>query len=574
VIHISPKPSHIVCNCQAKTKGNAALQSGKPSQAIEHYSEAIRLDGTNHVYYSNRSAAYLQQKNASQALEDAEACLGLKPDFPKGYSRKGAALHALKRYNDSMAAYQEGLEKFPNDAGLKNGLDAVLRENERPAAGTGAAGGNGGGLFSPAMMAQMALDPNLRPYLKDPEIMSKIKLIQANPSLLASMVQDPKMMEFLTRLMGGREEEFDEQPAPAPAPKKKKEPEPEPMQEEADEDEADWTPQELQAKEKKKKALALKSEGNDLYKAKMFSQAIEKYQEAIDLDPTNMTFVSNQAAVLFTQKEYEKCVEKSMEAIEVGKAGRAPFEERAKAYTRAARAYQKLGDLDNAIDMCNQAQLESYDKDTQRLLKTMELERKKQAAAAYLDDAKADEAKQRGNEFFRAQEWVEAVREYEEAVKRAPKSASIRNNLAAALCKILDFNGAKRHIEVALELDPKYVKAWVRKGDIEVLMKENHKAMSSYKKGLELDPDNKACKLGLNKVSSMVGQAQTEDEKQERAAHAMADPEIQAILQDPVMRQVLQDFQDNPKAAQKAMMDPGVRGKMEKLIASGIVQTA
>ena len=28
---------------------------------------------------------------------------------------------------------------------------------------------------------------------------------------------------------------------------------------------------------------------------------------------------------------------------------------------------------------------------------------------------------------------------------------------------------------------------------------------------------------------------------------AMADPEIQTILTDPVMRQVLQDMQDNPK---------------------------
>ena len=30
----------------------------------------------------------------------------------------------------------------------------------------------------------------------------------------------------------------------------------------------------------------------------------------------------------------------------------------------------------------------------------------------------------------------------------------------------------------------------------------------------------------------------------------MADPEIQTILMDPVMRQVLNDFQNDPKAAQ------------------------
>lgn len=33
----------------------------------------------------------------------------------------------------------------------------------------------------------------------------------------------------------------------------------------------------------------------------------------------------------------------------------------------------------------------------------------------------------------------------------------------------------------ALALDPKYVKAWAKKGDIEFFMKEYHKALDSYK---------------------------------------------------------------------------------------------
>jgi len=207
----------------------------------------------------------------------------------------------------------------------------------------------------------------------------------------------------------------------------------------------------------------------------------------------------------------------------------------------------------------------------------MELEKKQKDALDYQDDDKAEEAKQLGNTHFRNKEYGEAVKAYEDAVKRAPKNATIRNNLAAALCKIMDFNGAKREIEVALDLDPKYVKAWSRKADIEVLMKENHKALESYKKGLELDPTNAACKEGLRKVTTMInyGSANmSEEERKERAAHAMADPEIQSILQDPVIQQILRDFQENPNAANQAMMDPTVRAKIEKLIASGILQTA
>ena len=161
-------------------------------------------------------------------------------------------------------------------------------------------------------------------------------------------------------------------------------------------------------------------------------------------------------------------------------------------------------------------------------------------------------------------------------MKRAPKNAAIRNNLAAALCKIMDFNGAKTQIEKAIELDSKYVKAWVRKGDIEMAFKEYHKAMDSYKMALELDPDNTQAKEGLRKVTMEINYGRskmTDEQKKEQAAHAMADPEIQAISSDPVMQQLLRDFQENPTAAQQAMSDPGMRAKMEKLIASGIIET-
>lgn len=262
--------------------------------------------------------------------------------------------------------------------------------------------------------------------------------------------------------------------------------------------------------------------------------------------------------------------------MEVGQANRAPFEDRAKALTRCAKAYQKKGDLATAIEFCKKSQLEAFDKATVRLMKTMELEKRKADTLAYQDDGKAEEAKQEGNTHFRNKEFGKAVIAYEEAVKRAPKNAAIRNNLAAALCKVMDFNGAKRAIEVALDIDEKYTKAWARKGDIEVLMKENHKAMESYKKGLGIDPTNAACREGLRKVTAMVnyGQANmTEEERKERAAHAMADPEIQGILQDPVINQVLRDFNENPNAANQAMADPTVRAKIEKLIAGGIIQT-
>lgn len=386
------------------------------------------------------------------------------------------------------------------------------------------------------------------------------------------------MMQVFAVLMGQDEEE-EEAAAPAPAPPKKKEEKKEPEPMEVEEKEEDWShlsPEERKVKEQQKAAVQKKVEGNELYKAKKFEEALAAYDAAIELDPANMTFLSNKAAVYFTTKQYDECIDTCMKAVEVGKANRAPFEDRAKALTRAGKAYQKKGDRGKAIEMFQAAQLEHFDKATQRLLKTMELEKKKADAAAYLSDEKAEAAKQRGNDFFRNQEWPKAVAEYEEAVKRAPKDAAIRNNLAAALCKIMDFSGAQRQIETALDLDPQYVKAWARKGDIEMYMKEFHKADESYKKGLMLDSENAACKEGLRKCMVAISygrQNMTEEEKKQQAAHGMADPEIQGILQDPVMQQVLRDLQENPKAGQQAMNDPMIRAKLNKLIAAGIIET-
>jgi len=559
-----------------KAAGNAALQAGKISEAISNYTKAIDLDGANHVYFSNRSAAYLKQGNGTNALEDANSCINLNPQFAKGYSRKGAALHELKRYNDSIAAYDDGLEKFPSDAGLKKGLDDVTREKDGPPMGMGGGAGGppGGGLFSPTMMAQMAMEPRMKPYLDDPSVMAKIKMVQQNPSLMTTVLSDPKMMEMLGILMGQSQEESSSS-TPIPAATKKKEETGTPM-----EVEEDWSNLSSEDREKKvteKNARLKKEEGNGHYKAKKFEEALAAYDEAFAIDPTCMTFLLNKAAVYFTQKKYDDCIEVCIKATEVGKENMAPFEDRAKAFTRCAKAYQKKRDLGKAIEMCKAAQLESYSRDTQRLMKSMELEKKKKDKLDYQNADKAEEAKQRGNNYFREKKFAESIAEYEDAVKRAPKDAPIRNNLSAALTKIMDFNGAKTQVEKALELDPTYIKAWARKGDIEYAFKEYHKSLESYQKGLGLDSTNQACKDGLRKVTQQInyGRANmTDEQKQEQKAHAMADPQIQSILQDPVVQQVLRDFGENPDAAQKAMLDPGMRAKIQKLIAAGVVETA
>jgi tetratricopeptide (TPR) repeat protein len=91
-----------------KDQGNELFQAGKTQEAIVIYSQAIDLDPDNHVFYSNRCAAYMKSDSKSKALHDAEKCVTLAPAWSKGYIRLGAAQQSLKRFDAAVDTFKRG----------------------------------------------------------------------------------------------------------------------------------------------------------------------------------------------------------------------------------------------------------------------------------------------------------------------------------------------------------------------------------------------------------------------------------------------------------------------------------
>jgi stress-induced-phosphoprotein 1 len=83
------------------------------------------------VLYSNRSAAYASKKDWTNALKDAERTTEIKPDWAKGWGRKGAALHGKGDLANACEAYEEGLKLDANNAQLKSGLASVQKALEQ-----------------------------------------------------------------------------------------------------------------------------------------------------------------------------------------------------------------------------------------------------------------------------------------------------------------------------------------------------------------------------------------------------------------------------------------------------------
>jgi len=98
----------IKMSAEAKKKGNEAFSAGDFSKAVKQFTMAIRMDKTNHVLFSNRSAAYCGCGRYEEALADAERCVKMAPRWGKGYGRKGAALTGLGQGGESVKAYLVG----------------------------------------------------------------------------------------------------------------------------------------------------------------------------------------------------------------------------------------------------------------------------------------------------------------------------------------------------------------------------------------------------------------------------------------------------------------------------------
>ena len=94
---------------RCKAKGNACLSAKDYNTAIQWYTAAIEKDGTNHVYYSNRSTAYLNLGNGAAALTDAESALKSKEIGQKVTVEK-EQLFINCKIEEAIAAYEQGLK--------------------------------------------------------------------------------------------------------------------------------------------------------------------------------------------------------------------------------------------------------------------------------------------------------------------------------------------------------------------------------------------------------------------------------------------------------------------------------
>ncbi|KAJ2006860.1 Hsp90 cochaperone [Coemansia thaxteri] len=572
---------------ELKAKGNEAFAAGSHTAAIEFFSQAIELDSSNHVLYSNRSASLSSLKRYAEALADAEKTVELMPTWPKGYSRKGAALFGMHEYEKAEEAYKDGLKHDPENALLKKGLsdaEAAL-DHQAGGAGYGDFANQMANVFQGDVLGKIAANPKTASYLADPEFVRKIRDIQENSDNLSKYADDQRITIAMLTLMGmgdvftkgdgdfmaGAQEPKTSPPPPQPAAAARSQPAatPEPERPEELSEEA------KEAAAKKAQAAAAKDKGNAAYKARQFDEALEHYSKAIELDSSDITFWNNKSAVFFEMGKFDECIETAKQAIEVGREYRAEYKLIAKAMGRIGTAYSKKDDLDKAIEYYSRSLTEHRAADVLSKLRALEKLRKQREEDEYRSTDLADAARERGNDLFKAGKYAEAQVEYTEAIKRNPDDARNYSNRAACLTKLIAVPDAIKDCDKCISLDPTFIKGYIRKANALFLMREYAEALDALEEAKLRDEDKKnAVEISQIEVKAYtaISEQNARQTPEEALARAQANPRIAAVLANPVMQNILQQMQSDPRAAREHLKNPAVASNLRKLIAAGIVR--
>ncbi|TKA67030.1 hypothetical protein B0A49_07166 [Cryomyces minteri] len=589
-----------------KAEGNKLFAEKDFQGAVEKFTQAIEAEPTNHVLYSNRSGAHASLKDFDKALEDANKVTEIKPDWAKGWGRKGAALHGTGDLIGALDAYEEAVKLDPANAQAKSGLASVQRAIDAEAKEDGFSGGDAsgglGGMFNdPQLYQKLASNPKTSGLLGDAEFMAKLQRLKSNPNNIGMEMRDPRFLQVMSVLLGidmsfgqpgegagasagGDEMEIEsdvhqENGKPmSVSQEQSKAPEPEPEPEPSPEDE-----EAAAAKKAKEEADQEKKLGTEAYKKRQFDSAIEHYSKAWELHK-DITYLNNLGAARFEKGDYQGAIEACTQAVEYGREVMADFKLVAKAFGRIGSAYEKMGDLANAIVNYQKSLTEHRTPDILAKLRAAEKNKIISERNAYINPEEAEKARELGNQKFKDADWPAAVEAYSEMIKRAPDDPRGYSNRAACFIKLLSFPSAVSDCDEAIKRDPKFIRAYLRKAQAYFAMREYSKCMDVCTEAMEHDEGGKNMRE-IEQQQQKALQAQfaaqegeTEQQTMDRIQKdpeilgILQDPEILGILQDPVMQSILQQAKGDPAALQDHMKNPGIRSKIQKLVAAGVIR--
>ncbi|XP_061571802.1 sperm-associated antigen 1-like [Cololabis saira] len=298
----------------------------------------------------------------------------------------------------------------------------------------------------------------------------------------------------------------------------------------------------------------LKNQGNLFFKNGQFSDALDKYSQAIQgyadsgLDsPDDLCILySNRAACYLKDGNSQDCIQDCTRALELQPFSLKPLLRRGMAYESLERYRPAYVDYKTVlqIDTSVQAAHDSVNRITRLLIEqdgpewrdklpeiplvplSAQQHRREEPPSAEVLQARAQKAakdaerraevrftglKQEGNDFVKKGQYPEALGKYTECLKLKPEECAIYTNRALCYLKLERFGEAKQDCDAALKLDPANKKAFYRRAMANKGLKDYLACSSDLQEVLQQDPNVQEAEKELEEVTVLLRQSLAND---------------------------------------------------------------
>ncbi|MDJ0553426.1 MAG: tetratricopeptide repeat protein [Microcoleaceae cyanobacterium MO_207.B10] len=204
------------------------------------------------------------------------------------------------------------------------------------------------------------------------------------------------------------------------------------------------------------KAKSLYNQGEELAKQGNQEKALEKYSQALKLNPKNAKIYYKRGNSYYKQKAYEKAIKDYTAAIKI----KSNYND---AYYNRAVSYYELGNFIKAItDLTQTLRLNPND------------------AEAYY---------KRGLIYYKIRDYKNSIQDYSQSIRLNPKDTDAYISRGISRGATGDQPGAISDYTQALKINPNDPQAYYSRGRSRFYIADYQGAMADYTKALELKPD-------------------------------------------------------------------------------------
>ncbi|XP_061976807.1 U-box domain-containing protein 70-like isoform X1 [Populus nigra] len=112
--------------------------------------------------------------------------------------------------------------------------------------------------------------------------------------------------------------------------------------------------------------------------------------------------------------------------------------------------------------------------------------------------------KDKGNEFFKAGNYLKAAALYTQAIKLDPSNPTLYSNRAAAFLQLVKLNKALADAETTIKLNPQWEKGYFRKGCVLEGMERYDDALATFQIALQHNPQSTEVSRKIKRISQLA----------------------------------------------------------------------